>query len=471
MSFLIYDIILLITFAVFIFSFLYRNRKNLKKEGLLFLYKANWGIKLIEGVGKKYNKTLKVLSYVSIILGYLLMVGAVYLVGKIVWLYVLHPSIVRAIKIPPIMPLIPYLPQIFKLNFLPPFYFTYWIIILAIIAIAHEFAHGVFASNNQVKTKTTGFGFFPFFLPIFLAAFVELDEKIMATKKKFSQMTILSAGTFANVLTGILFFGIIFTFFSLTFSPAGVIFDDYSYSVIDISSIIFVNNFSVSNPSYEDISKIIQNSTFNDIRTKDRSFVGIKDVSEDFTKIALYDNSPAIHSQLVGAITKINDININSLDKLTEELSKYSPGDKILITIKLENETQNKEIILGENPDIKEKAWLGIRFVEPNSDSLFNKIMLKLSSFRKPNIYYESNLGEFGWFIYNLIWWTILISFSVAFVNMLPVGIFDGGRFFYLTIWGITKKEKLAKKIFSIMTYLFLGVLVLLMVVWAKALL
>ena len=144
---------------------------------MLLLYKTNWGVKLIHRIGEKYQKTLKVLSYISIGLGYILMVCVLYLIGKIVWIYTTQGAFVKAIEIPPIMPLIPYLPQIFKLSFLPPFYFTYWIIIIAVIAITHEFSHGIFAARKKVKIKSTGFGFFPFFLPIFLAAFVELDEK------------------------------------------------------------------------------------------------------------------------------------------------------------------------------------------------------------------------------------------------------------------------------------------------------
>ncbi|HUS51125.1 MAG TPA: hypothetical protein VMZ91_13235, partial [Candidatus Paceibacterota bacterium] len=177
MNFIIYDISLLVLFVMFVSIFLYRKKKNLKKEGLLFLYRTRWGIRLIKRIGEKYKKTLKVLSYVSIGLGYSLMATMLYLFGKIVWIYAFRQDIVRAVKVPPIMPLIPYLPQIFKLDFLPPFYFIYWILIIAVIAIVHEFAHGIFASSNKIKIKNTGFGFFPFFLPIFLAAFVELDEK------------------------------------------------------------------------------------------------------------------------------------------------------------------------------------------------------------------------------------------------------------------------------------------------------
>jgi membrane-associated protease RseP (regulator of RpoE activity) len=54
----------------------------------------------------------------------------------------------------------------------------------------------------------------------------------------------------------------------------------------------------------------------------------------------------------------------------------------------------------------------------------------------------------------------------VALSNMLPVGIFDGGRFFYLLVLSITKSEKAAKTAFNISTYLLLGFFALLIIVW-----
>ncbi|MEK6820009.1 MAG: site-2 protease family protein, partial [Nanoarchaeota archaeon] len=256
-NFIIYDVTFLVMFAIFVSVFLYSRKQNLKREGLLFLYKAGWGIKLIEKTGSKYKKTLGVLSYFSIITGYTLMVVMLYMLGKIVYLYITLPAVVREIKIPPITPLVPYLPQIFGLDFLPPFYFTYWIIIIAIVAISHEFAHGIFAAYDGVNVKSTGFGFFPFFLPIFLAAFVELDEKSMAHKKIKSQLAILSAGTFANVLTAILFFGVLWIFFSSAFSPSGVIFDTYPYSTIAVAGITSVNGISVENPTGDEIQAML----------------------------------------------------------------------------------------------------------------------------------------------------------------------------------------------------------------------
>src|SRR3990172_2814834 len=280
MGFLIYDLIFLVAFLIFISTFLYTRRKNLKREGLLFLYRTKWGIKIINYLGNKYKRTLNVLSYLSIITGYLLVVGVLYMIYTVLKVYLFNPAIVQAIKVPPIIPLVPYLPQIFKLEFLPPFYFTYWIVILAVIAITHEMAHGIFAARNKVKIKTTGFGFFPWFLPIFLAAFVELDEKAMAKKKKFPQLAILSAGTFANVLTSIIFLFVLFLFFVLAFVPSGIIFDSYATSAITISGISMINGIPLTNTTYNGIIELSNEDGFNEIIFDNKTYLATKQILE-----------------------------------------------------------------------------------------------------------------------------------------------------------------------------------------------
>ncbi len=465
MSFIIYDIILLISFAIFVSIFLYIKRKNLKKEGLLFLYRTKWGIKLIDYVGKKCNKSLKILSYISIGLGYILMLGMLYLFGKIFWIYIFNQDVVRAIKVPPIMPLIPYIDKV--VPFLPSFYFIYWVIILAVIAIPHEFAHGIFAAYKKIKIKTTGFGFFPFFFPVFPLAFVELDEKKMVKKSKFSQMAVLSAGTFANILTAILFFGVLWLFFSLAFSPAGVQFDSYSYSIVEVASISLMNGVVLDNPSYREFVSLAKNNSLNNITAGGKNYAGIKGFYADSEEyVQLYDDSPAITSGLTGAITEINGIKIDGMEKLKEEILKYSPGEKVIIKTETGEENLEYEVALGENPENKNLPWLGIGFENYGGSGVTGKIFVALSSFKKPHIYYEPKIDGISTFVYNLLWWIILISISVALVNMLPMGIFDGGRFFYLTVFAITKNEKISKKAFSLVTYLLLFLLLLLMIFW-----
>lgn len=470
MNFVALDISLLVIFVIFISFFLYTKRKNLKKEGLLFLYKTTWGIKLIDRIGKRYKKTLSFLSYVSIGIGYILMASMLYLFGKIIYIYVAYPSIVRAIKVPPITPLLPYLPQAFKLDFLPPFYFTYWIIILAVIAITHEFMHGIFMRRHNIKIKSTGFGFFPFFFPIFLAAFVEQDEKSMNKSSPFKQMAVLAAGTFANVLTAILFFGVILLFFAVAFVPAGVQFNTYSYSVVSFAGITSINNISLENATYDKILNLSKENGLNEILYKNKTYfmdkVGLKEQKGAMSYLILYDDSPALKAEIDGAIIKINETNITDWTTFGKEIDKYSPGENITITTKI-NDTiiKDYEITLGENPINSTKAWIGVGYAEIKSKGLIRQVIDKLSSFKKKYIYYEPK-SDLSLFIYNLLWWLVLISISVALMNMLPMGIFDGGRFFYLTILSLTKSKKKAELWFKISTNFLLFLFLLLMVLW-----
>jgi len=468
MSFLIYDLIFLAFFLIVFSIFLYTRRKNLKKEGILYLYKTKWGIKFINYIGKKYKRTLKALSYVSVTLGYLLMVGVLYLVYTIVKIYFFSPSIVRAIKVPPIMPLLPYLPQVFKLEFLPPFYFTYWIIIIAVIATTHEVAHGIFAAYNKIKIKTTGFGFFPFFLPVFLAAFVELDEKTMAKRKKLPQLAILAAGTFANVLTAILFFIILILFFSLAFTPSGIVFDTYATSSIAIAGISMVNGVQLNDSSYNSVLELMNEEGLNEIIVEEDAYLSTKEMmenQEDNETIYVYNSAPAIKANLSSIITEVNGMKISSIEELVEELSQYDVGEEITVKTITEERDIEKTLVLEEHPESPGTAWLGIGFMSQQRAGIISRIMNTLS-FRDSNVYYKAKFDGISNFIYNLLWWVVIISITVALINMLPVGIFDGGRFFYLTILALTKNEKTAKKCFLFSTKFFIFLLLLLLIFW-----
>ena len=470
MGFLIYDLTLLVIFAILVLLFLYKKRSEIKREGLLLLYRTEWGIKLINLIGKKYKKTLKVFSYISITSGYILMILATYLFVKITLIYVFNKNFVSSVKVPPIMPLIPYLPRMFKLDFLPSFYFIYWILILAIVAIPHEFFHGIFAAGSNIKIKKTGFGFFPYFFPVFLAAFVEPDEKQMKKKGIFSQMSVLSAGTFANILTGILAFILLWSFFSLSYAPSGVIFNNYPYNFVKISDINSVNNITVQNHSYESILSLTRPNELNEFKSKNISYLANQDIIKKQNKklgyLVLFYDAPAIKNNLTGAIHKINNEKITDKEKLKKVLEEYKPGDKVDIQLENKKGVYEKEITLGKNPQNQSIAFLGVSFLNQRSSGITKKI-ISAFSFRKPNIYYKAKFAKGPVdFIYNFLWWTILIAFSVGIINMIPVGIFDGGRFFYLTILAITNSKKIAEKSFKFVTFLFLFLLLVLIIFW-----
>lgn len=478
MDFFYYDLIFLIVFCIAVAIFLYRRRKRLQREGVFFLYRTKYGLKIIEKVSKSAPKLLNYLSYISIGFGYLIMIVAL---AVIIQSLSLMLNMVTVPKIPPIMPLIPYFPRIFKISFLPPFYFSYWIIIIFIAAVCHEFAHGIFARFNKIKIKSTGFGF----LGPFLAAFVELDEKQMATKKKVKpQLAILSAGSFANLIIAIIFFLILQTIFSVAYAPAGVIFNSYTLSSVNITDIDRINNISIDSPAeLQEIFSQIKNETKNitekmTLEGKNNTYFitiealeyQLKALKEDNKNNALvvFEDSPACRAGLEGAIKKIRSeepekksFDIKSIEQLQDALSQLKPKQEVII----ETTEANYSIKFGENPLNKSRAYLGIGFYKPK----INRLTLFVASlFRKDQfVHYEPKQNkELTTFIYDLVLWLVIINFSIMLINMLPFTIFDGGRFFYLTILGITKDKKKAINAFKIASFIILLLLFMVMLIW-----
>jgi len=465
MSFFIYDLIFLIIFSSFLVIFLYKRRKKLKREGILILYRTKIGIKAINFISKKYKRYLNSFEIVLLFTGYLLMAGMVYLLFQLIYIFVSRPGFIRDVKIPPIMPLVPYIPRIFKIDFLPPFYFTYWIIVLAIAAISHEFFHGIFAKARNVKIKSTGFAF----LGPFTGAFVDPDEKQVKKLKIREQLGFLCAGTFANVIMAILFFLIMWLFFVSAFVPSGVIFDDYTFSVFPISNITMMNGITLENPSYKEVVKLINGTDVVKIDGKiyDRGIAGFSRDKNGTYYIRVYQDTPAIRAGLAGVIIEFDGEGIKTSEELKEKLSLKKPGDVVEIKTLSNDSVRSYKIKLTGRPDNKTKAYLGIAQRDFGGISIMSKIRKAVLFFKEPNTAYKPKLfSGIMIFIYNLIWWVVLVNFSVALVNMLPLGIFDGGRVFYLTIFWITKSKKFAEKAYRFSTFFFLLVFLLLMILW-----
>ncbi|MEK6875248.1 MAG: site-2 protease family protein [Nanoarchaeota archaeon] len=476
----IFDISALIILVAILSFYLYKNKSKLKTEGALLLYKTSWGVKLIDYIGKRYKNSLKVLSYVSIFFGYILMISISYLFANTFWSYLTKPELAETIKAPPIAPLIPYFPQLFGLsNYFPVFYGLYFIVAILIVATVHEFSHGIFARRYGVKIKSTGFAFLKYFPAIF-GAFVEQDDKDMNKKTKFQQMSILSAGVFANLIITVLFFFFVIIYFNLMFIPSGVIFSGYSYSPVSINEITSVNGVMIENSNYNKILNITEN--FNEtvlfkVTAGDKSYLAngqFLKAQENSSYIYLFEDAPAINVKLNGIIVKLNEENVKNFNDFEKKFSKLSPGEKIIITTKIPNGYKENEILLGENPRINGKAYLGVMFVN-GKNYFYGEFIHFFTSLKQENLYfkgntfYESRYLKFSEFFYYLLWWIVFINLLVALFNMLPLGILDGGRFFYLTILGITNSKKIAEFSFKGITYLILLLLALIMVRWVFA--
>ena len=452
-SFYVYDIIFFLLFTLGVIFFLVKNRKKkgFKREGWLFMYRTQHGVDAMSWFDKKFHKTLGWLRYVIIGLGYVLMILMIWMLLQSVFQYATQPEITDTIKAPPIAPLIPYFPEIFGMqSFFPPFYFTYFLIALAIVALVHEFSHGIFMKYSKTKIKSTGF----LFMGPVLGAFVEEDKNSLISKSRKDQMAVLGAGVFANVLTAIVFYLIYSLIFMGAFTPAGYTFDNYAFSYLDTTKIDSIINLSenqieikAGNQSYflEDEKMIAQ-------------------LNSNASYISAYDSAPAYLSKIKGNILSIDGKDTLSYEQFKEVLNGYSSGENVIIkTDDSENNIYN--ITFAENPTNKSLAYLGVINYDYSSKG-FRSFVSKLMGMQDgPTNYVPKHNPGLTYFFYNMVWWIMIINFLVALFNMLPLGILDGGRFFYLTIEKFTGPKK-AEKAYKFASIFIAAIFIALLGIW-----
>ena len=184
----------IILFYLLIILVIYLNRKKFMFEAkIIAMYRAKWGIPLMERIGKKHAELVKMIALVGIGVGFVGMVAIVYYMLSGIYSALFVPSapatfslVIPGVKIPGSPIVVP---------------FWYGIISLFIVVVIHEFCHGVVASAYKLKVQSTGIVFFG---PL-IGAFVEPDEKELQKRDDITQMSLFAAGPFSNIiLAGIL---------------------------------------------------------------------------------------------------------------------------------------------------------------------------------------------------------------------------------------------------------------------------
>ncbi len=200
-----------IVFIVALAIFLYLKRKNLETKQIIpyffyfSMYKTKLGIKLMDSLAKKFRKITLYLGYLGIVAGFLGMAFISWSLLQNIYVLFTKPGAAPGVGL--------VLPFKAKGVFYVPFF--YWIISIFIIAVVHEFAHGLIARANKIKVKSSGFAFLALIVPIIPAAFVEPDEKEMRKRPHVQQLSIFAAGPFSNILFGFLFLALL----SLVIAP------------------------------------------------------------------------------------------------------------------------------------------------------------------------------------------------------------------------------------------------------------
>lgn len=187
--------------------FLVWKRKNLSLQGsfpifYVLMYRTSLGLEKMDKWSKKHPNVFLYLGYLSAFVG---VVGAVFIFLFMFWQlnFIVENQITSGGGL-----VLPVKTESGLSGPLPVFYvpFWYWIIALFILALVHEFAHGVISERFGIKIKSSGFAFFGILFPFLPAAFVEPDEKKLKKKPVWQQVAMFGAGSTSNFMFGAIFF-------------------------------------------------------------------------------------------------------------------------------------------------------------------------------------------------------------------------------------------------------------------------
>jgi membrane-associated protease RseP (regulator of RpoE activity) len=274
---------------LFLFFLKYRSKFEVQ-NGIFALYKTKLGLNLMDYLGKRWTKFWKILGMFGVGVCFLGLFSIIYILIKGTYDLIFVPDTAPAVAL--VLPGVPIPGLGITLGF------WHWIIGILVVAVVHEFGHGLYARVYNLKVKSSGFAFMG---PI-LAAFVEPDEEELKKSSKKAQLSVYMAGPFFNILL----FLVLFMFATFIFNPL-------------VSGII---------------------------------------VNEGVTVYGMEEGYPMNLSgvQVGEEIKFINGACVTNVEGFVNEIGKYKPND----TVKIITSSGAYNINLVQHPDDPTKGYLGV---------------------------------------------------------------------------------------------------------------
>jgi len=394
MGIMIFDVISAILFVIILGALVYIKRDKIIVQKIAFpalyivMFRTSWGLKLMDRISGRFKELIKFIGYC--IIGFAFM-GMFYIglsIFLLLWLLIFRPEAEETAT-----SLILPFTNVAGIGFLS---FWHWLIAIFILAVIHEFAHGVMARSFGIPVKSSGFAVISVFLPILPAAFVEPEEKVLTKKSDVAQYAVFAAGPMINIALAIIML--------IAIPYVGFGFFQYTQPLAPFEG-------SFTEP------------------------VG-------FSYQLINTTLPAARAGLpeAGIISSLNGEEVLDFNTFAVRMLKIKPGSDITVKV---NGTQYTISTIA-NPDDASRAYIGILRISNERD-----VVAGVSSFWAEVFY---------WFK-GLLKWVFLLNFFVGLFNLLPMGIVDGGRMLQLALLRIIKKEETAQKIWSFIGMLLLGIL------------
>ncbi len=283
----IYIILFYLILGVIILIF----RKHFDVEsGFILLWRTKLGINLMNKLSKKSRALVKLFGYSGIGFGFAGMLFVLYSLIKSAFTIFTKNNSTQSLSL--VLPGTN-IPGIGVLSF------SYWIITLFVIAVVHEFSHGVVARAHKIRVKNSGLVLFG---PI-IGAFVEPSEKQLTKADPVVQYSVFSAGPFSNILLA----GLAILLMNLLFIPA--------FSSVSQSSGVYFSSIEKNMPAYN--ASIKPNVVY----------------------------------------TYVNNVSINNSDKFLQFMMRTRPNETLVFK-DINNKTYTLKTV--ENPDNKALGFIGV---------------------------------------------------------------------------------------------------------------
>ncbi|MFH1445420.1 MAG: site-2 protease family protein [Nanoarchaeota archaeon] len=436
-----------VVFAAVIVLILFKDRKNVERQSVMFLRKTQRGKATIIKIGTSFRRFWKVVGTIGVVTGFIASMFIFYwLVDNLLKVFTTE-TVSAGLAI--VLPAATTTANIGPGYLLVPFW--YWIISIGLLVLVHEGFHGIMAAMENVRIRSLGWGV----LAILPLAFVEPDEKQIAKKSTLSQLRVYAAGSFANFLLALLAFSILTITLPGLFMSSGVgyqgLITDYPADLVNISGgIIAINGQPIQNTYDLDtvLSSVGSGKTI-DIKTyngKEELEFTLETASKP---VPLF--KPSFMDNLVASIDSVIPNTID-FSKSIGALSEKSWTE-------LKMEIQYWEYMKDNYPHLEQKASKNIMELEQEVEQLpepgfigiigvydVNELKTEFVAFA-PVIEFTSGL----------LFFLFLINLGVGLANLLPIKPLDGGRMWHiLLVRYIPKKADSIMKIVSWATLLIL---------------
>jgi len=413
------SLIVLLTIIGIVWIF---DRKNFKRDGIMFLRRTERGLRFIDNFAKKHTNALKTFGTLGIIMafgalgaGYVnktekkknplsktLTVLAVLLI--IVYLlnfktvYALSGALFGASGFVAVQ-LVEGVINIFlapsaasSMQFVLPIQTTsapvfyvpidFWLISIFVLLIVHEFSHAFVSRAEGIKVNSLGYGF----MAVIPLGFAEPDEKQLKKTESIKKSRIFSAGSFSNILAAI------------------------------ISMLLLTGTVFAVSAMYET----------NGVRYD-----------------SVVSGSPA-ESSLPhnGTITEINGVKTYNTNELAAVMDNVSKGSEISILV----DGHAYSLKTVADPKNSTRAFMGITNLE-------NAIAAK----EKYTGFASGGLASVLLYFISLFKWLFLLNIGIGLFNLLPLKPLDGGLIFEEIVKGFWPNSW--KPIYGIVAMTTLGLI------------